>query len=99
MGTTLLKNAYVATMDDAGTEYADGWVLLSGGLIEAVGDGAPPGGDETHDLGGALLLPGLINPHHHVCQTLTRTRAQEASLLEWFGTLLPLWRELDAEAE
>jgi cytosine/adenosine deaminase-related metal-dependent hydrolase len=99
MAKTLLTNAYVTTMDDAGTEYADGWVLVEDGFVEAVGDGGLPPADEVHNLLGALVLPGLINTHHHLCQTLTRTRAQETTLLEWFATLLPIWRELDDEAE
>jgi cytosine/adenosine deaminase-related metal-dependent hydrolase len=87
-------------MDDAGTEHPDGWVLIAGDRVEAVGAGSPPDADEMLDLGGALVTPGFINVHHHLCQTLTRTRAQNADLLDWFRTLLPLWaRNLDAEAE
>ena len=80
---TLLTNAWVVTMDDAGTEHADGWVLVEDGLVDAVGDGAPPDADERVDLGGALVTPGLVNTHHHLYQTLTRARAQEADLFTW----------------
>ncbi len=96
---TLLTNAWVATMDAAGSEHPDGWVLVSDGLVEAVGGGAPPGADEHVDLGGALVTPGLINTHHHLYQTLTRTRAQEADLFTWLKTLYPIWARIDAEAE
>ncbi len=97
--TLLLANAYVATMDDAGTEHENGWILVSGGLVEAVGDGARPDAERVVDLGGALATPGLVNTHHHLYQTLTRTRAQEADLFTWLKTLYPLWGRIDEEAE
>ena len=96
---TLLANAWVVTMDDAGTEHRDGWVLVEDGLVAAAGGGAPPEADERVDLGGAVVTPGLINTHHHLYQTLTRARAQEADLFTWLKTLYPVWARLDAEAE
>ncbi len=95
----LLKNAYVVTMDDAGTEYEDGWVLIEDGLVEAVGGGPYPDADWTDDLEGGVVTPGLVNVHHHLYQTLTRTRAQQADLFTWLRILYPLWARLDAEAE
>ncbi len=97
-GLMLLANAWVATMDDAGSEYRDGWVLVEDGLVSAVGGGQPPAGERL-DVGGALVTPGLVNTHHHLYQTLTRTRAQEADLFTWLKTLYPVWAQLDAEAE
>src|SRR5438270_4053878 len=99
MGRLLLANAYVAALDDAGTEHADGWVLLDGGLIEAIGGEEPPDTDERVDLAGALVTPGLVNTHHHLYQTLTRARAQQADLFTWLKTLYPVWAGIDAEAE
>jgi cytosine/adenosine deaminase-related metal-dependent hydrolase len=95
----LLTNACVATMDDDGSEHDGGWLLLRDGLVEAVGTGEPPPADERVDLAGALVTPGLVNTHHHLCQTLTRARAQEADLFTWLRALYPLWAGLDAEAE
>jgi cytosine/adenosine deaminase-related metal-dependent hydrolase len=95
----LLADAYVATMDAAGTEHERGWVLVRAGMVEAVGDGPRPEAERTVELGGALVTPGLVNTHHHLCQTLTRTRAQEADLFTWLKSLYPLWSRLDAEAE
>src|SRR5207302_5090511 len=69
--SVLLANAHVVTMDDVGSEHADGWILIAGGSIEAVGGGTPPAADERHDLDGAVLTPGLVNTHHHLYQTLT----------------------------
>jgi cytosine/adenosine deaminase-related metal-dependent hydrolase len=96
---SLLADAYVLTMDDAGTEHADGWILLEDGLIAAVGAGQEPEADERTGLGGALVTAGLVNTHHHLYQTLTRARAQEATLFEWLVELYPTWARIDAEAE
>ena len=96
---TLYVNAYVVTMDDPGTELDGGWVLVRDGFVEAVGDGERPAADETVDLGGALVTPGLVNTHHHLYQTLTRARAQQATLFEWLRELYPVWAGIDAEAE
>jgi 8-oxoguanine deaminase len=93
----ILANAYVAAMDDAGTEHDRGWLRIEDGVIAALGSGDPP--EPGEDLGGALVTPGLVNTHHHLCQNLTRARAQEADLFAWLRELYPLWARLDAEAE
>jgi cytosine/adenosine deaminase-related metal-dependent hydrolase len=97
--TTLLVNAHVVTMDDEGTEHENGWVLLEEGLVNAVGAGAPPAADDMHDLGGAVVTPGLVNTHHHLWQNLTRARAQEENLFGWLRALYPVWSRIDEEAE
>src|SRR6266516_5608966 len=99
MGRMLLANAYVATMDDAGSEHEDGWLLLRDGLIESVGSSAPPDAEERIDLAGALVTPGLVNTHHHLFQTLTRARAQQADLFTWLRELYPTWAGIDEEME
>jgi len=96
---TLYTHAHVVTMDDAGTEIPDGWLFVEDGLVAAVGGAAPPNAESRVDLGGALVTPGLVNTHHHLYQTLTRTRAQQADLFTWLKTLYPVWKRLDAEAE
>jgi cytosine/adenosine deaminase-related metal-dependent hydrolase len=156
----ILANAWVVTMDDAGTEYERGWLRIENGLIAEVGPGEPPpvsdmsipdheratapplggeeppatrddhdpesgpgasrplqqegdnsstagpdghgrprGRDEVRDLRGAVVTPGLVNTHHHLYQTLTRARAQEADLFTWLRTLYPTWARIDAEME
>jgi cytosine/adenosine deaminase-related metal-dependent hydrolase len=95
----LLANAHVVVMDDAGTEHSDGWVLLEGDVVSEVGGGGEPEADEREDLRGAVLTPGLVNTHHHLYQTLTRARAQEADLFTWLKTLYPIWGQVDEEAE
>src|SRR5256885_7035212 len=94
---TVLGNAHVVTMDDAGTELDSGWIRIEDGFVEEVGSGEPP--EPGDDLAGAVVTPALINTHHHLFQTLTRARAQEADLFTWLKELYPLWARLDAEAE
>ena len=95
----LFTDAYVVTMDGDRTEHDGGWILVADGRIEAVGAGDPPAADEAVRLAGALVTPGLVNTHHHLYQTLTRARAQEASLFEWLRELYPVWAGIDEEAE
>ena len=99
---TLYANGWVVTMDDAATEHPHGWVLVEDGVIVSVGAGAESiGADEIErvDLGRAVVTPGLVNTHHHLSQTLTRARAQQAALFTWLRELYPVWARLDAEAE
>ena len=95
----ILHSAHVVVMDDAGTEHKDGWVLLEDGLIAEAGSGSRPEADETVDVAGAIVTPGLVNTHHHLYQTLTRARAQQADLFTWLKTLYPIWSRLDGDAE
>jgi cytosine/adenosine deaminase-related metal-dependent hydrolase len=97
--STLFTNACVVVMDDAGTEHESGWVLIEDGFVSATGSGALPEADETIDLHGAVVTPGFVNSHHHLFQTLTRGRAQEADLFTWLRELYPVWARVDAEAE
>ena len=96
---SLLMDAHVVTMDDAGTELADAWILIEDGLIAEVGRGEAPETDEQVRLAGAVVTPGLVNTHHHLYQTLTRARAQEGTLFDWLVELYPTWARIDAEAE
>jgi len=82
-----------------GVRKGSGWVLADGPAIAAVGVGAEPEAEERVDLGGAVVTPGLVNTHHHLYQTLTRARAQEADLFTWLRELYPVWAGIDAEAE
>ena len=97
--TTLYANGWIVTMDDAGTEHPNGWVLVDGATIVSTGPGAEPDHDTRIDLGGSVVTPGLVNTHHHLYQTLTRARAQQADLFTWLRELYPVWARIDAEAE
>jgi cytosine/adenosine deaminase-related metal-dependent hydrolase len=94
---TVYGNAWIVTMDDAGTEHERGFLRVDDGLIAEVGAGDAPAG--AVDLGGAVVTPGFVNTHHHLYQTLTRARAQEADLFTWLKTLYPVWARIDDEME
>jgi cytosine/adenosine deaminase-related metal-dependent hydrolase len=97
--SVLYANGWIVVMDDGGTEHPSGWLHVEDGVVRGVGSGAEPEAGERVDLGGAVVTPGLVNTHHHLYQTLTRARAQEADLFTWLRTLYPVWAGIDAEAE
>ena len=87
---TLFTNAYVVVGDEAGTEHEGGWLLVEDGFVSASRRrerARTPTRPSTS--AGALVTPGLVNTHHHLYQTLTRARAQEADLFTWLQTLYP----------
>ncbi|HRT31627.1 MAG TPA: amidohydrolase family protein, partial [Anaerolineae bacterium] len=103
METLLIKNATVlVTMDDAHRRIADGGLFVRDNVIEAVGptDTLPATADRVINAQGMLLLPGLVNTHHHLYQTLTRAvpAVQDAVLFKWLKTLYPIWARMDGEA-
>jgi 8-oxoguanine deaminase len=96
MSSLLVKHASIlVTMDDHRREIPDGGLFIQDGFIEqaAPTDELPTEADEILDLRGHILLPGLINTHHHFYQTLTRAvpAAQDANLFNWLKTLYPIW--------
>jgi cytosine/adenosine deaminase-related metal-dependent hydrolase len=101
MTTLLVKNAHILTMDDHQTEFSDGGLFIRDSLIEQVGEAAslPHEADEIIDLKGHVVLPGLVNTHHHFYQTLTRAvpAAQDANLFNWLKTLYPIWARLQPQ--
>ena len=72
------------------------------GVIEQVGPTSelPDQADQVIDARGMIVLPGLINCHHHLYQTLTRAvpAAQDATLFGWLQTLYPIWIRMTPEA-
>src|SRR4030066_1688124 len=102
MSTLLIKHsAVMVTMDDHRREIPDGGLFIRAGFIDqaAPTNELPTEADEILDLSGYILLPGLINTHHHFYQTLTRAvpAAQDANLFNWLKTLYPIWARLTAE--
>ncbi|HRE48012.1 MAG TPA: 8-oxoguanine deaminase [Aggregatilineales bacterium] len=100
MPKLFLKNALLlATFDDAEREIPDGALILRDHLIEAVGTTADliplaHDADQVIDLRDHVVLPGLVNTHHHMYQSLTRVTAQNAELFDWLRTLYPMWARL-----
>jgi cytosine/adenosine deaminase-related metal-dependent hydrolase len=96
MTTLLIRNVDIlVTMDRHRREIPDGGFFVRDGFITQVGKSSelPQHADEIIDLSGCIVLPGLINTHHHFYQTLTRVvpAAQNANLFEWLKTLYPIW--------
>lgn len=91
----------VVTMDDAGTELHEASILIDGGVISWVGQGRPPIGEQLDvvDGRGLVAVPGLINTHHHLYQTLTRVHAQQGGLFDWLRELYPIWATIDSDWE
>ncbi|GAA3917313.1 8-oxoguanine deaminase [Actinoplanes auranticolor] len=98
----VIENVTVATVDEHGTEHADGHVVVGDdGRIAAVGAGGAgvlPGSPRRVDGTGCLVTPGLVNTHHHLYQWVTRGLAQDDNLFGWLTTLYPIWGRIDAEA-
>jgi cytosine/adenosine deaminase-related metal-dependent hydrolase len=102
MGTLLIKNAaIIVTMDKLRQEIPSGGLFIRDGFIEQVGQTTelPSTADDVLDLSGHIVLPGLINTHHHFYQTLTRVvpAAQNSNLFNWLKTLYPIWGRMTAE--
>ena len=102
MKTLLVKNATIlVTMNDRQQEIPDGGLFIRDGFIEQVGStkDLPQVADEVLDLKDHIILPGLVNTHHHFYQTLTRVvpAAQDANLFNWLKTLYPIWARMNAE--
>ena len=101
MGTLLAKNAdVVVTMDGQRRELRNAGLFARDGMIEKVGPTAelPESADLVLDLRGHILLPGLINCHHHLDQILTRNlpAGQNTNLFPWLQGALPRLGEPDA---
>ena len=106
MTTLLIDRARcIATQDDAGTELKDASLLVRDGLIERI---IPAGEradalllevDEVIDARRHVVVPGLVNTHHHMYQSLTRAIAQvqNAELFSWLKGLYPIWAGLTPE--
>lgn len=99
--TMLLRRIHtLVTMDGARREIHDAAMFIRDGVIVAVGretDLPPFQADITFDLPNHIILPGLVNTHHHMYQTLTRALGQDQELFGWLRTLYPIWARLRGE--
>ena len=107
--TLLLKNADIlCTMQEGGElkDYRDveikgGGLFARNGIIEAVGESSslPQIADTIIDMKGHVVIPGMVNTHHHLFQNLTRAvpEAQNSELFGWLKTLYPIWSNIGPE--
>ncbi|MFT3991171.1 MAG: 8-oxoguanine deaminase [Luteolibacter sp.] len=103
MATLLVKNAQVlVTMDRERREISDGGLFAENGIITHVGKtpDLPATADTVLDLGGQIVLPGFVNTHHHLNQTLTRNfpAAQNNNLFAWLKAQYLTWAKIGEEA-
>ncbi|MDP3846663.1 MAG: 8-oxoguanine deaminase [Pseudomonadales bacterium RIFCSPLOWO2_12_59_9] len=100
--TLLVKNAeLLVTMDGERREIKQGGLYIVGNQIVQVGPSSelPATADEVLDLKGHIVIPGLVNTHHHMYQSLTRVvpSAQDGELFNWLQNLYPIWARLTPE--
>ncbi len=103
MATMLLRDAdLLLTMDADDGRIPRGGLFVRDNVIERVGimEDLPTEADRVVDASGMVVLPGLINTHHHLYQTLTRALpgAQDSELFDWLTRLYPIWGEMDDQA-
>src|SRR4051812_21458576 len=103
MTTLLVRHATVlVTMDEQRTELTDAGLFARDGIIEQVGptSALPSMADTVLDLSGHLMLPGLVNCHHHLDQVLTRNlpAGQNVNLFRWLQAHYLVWAARTPEA-
>ena len=106
MSTLLLKHAeLLVTMQglrEKNRRISGGGLFIRDNVIEQVGptSALPEDADRIIDASGMVILPGFINTHHHLYQTLTRAvpAVQDAPLFRWLKILYGIWARLTPEA-
>jgi cytosine/adenosine deaminase-related metal-dependent hydrolase len=102
MSRLLVKNIeLLATFDETRREIRDGALLVEDNVVAAVGTTDELGAttaDRVLDLAGHVVMPGMVNTHHHMYQNLTRVMVQDDELFVWLTTLYPIWARLDDQA-
>ncbi len=103
MPSLLIQNAaLIVSMDNNDTRLSDGAIYVTDNVISQIGPAQqlPQSADETFNAQGMVILPGLVNTHHHFYQTLTRNlpAAQDANLFHWLRVHYPIWAGMTPEA-
>lgn len=104
MSTLLLENIHtLATFDEQRRRLHDAWILVRDNRIDSLGEGSPPEGDvdQRIDMSGQVVLPGMINTHHHLFQALLRNipALQDVALFDWLHYMYLLMSEVTDEAQ
>lgn len=94
----------LVTMNDAEEELENAYLFLEDGVVSALGSGEPPhelrtSADKVINGQGKIALPGLVNAHHHLYQSITRVipAAQNSGLFDWLTALAPIWSRMTPE--
>ena len=99
---TLIQNSkYIATMNDKMEEWNGGHILIENDKIISIGKNNLKGDfDQIIDASEMVVLPGFINTHHHLFQSLTRNipKMQNQELFDWLINHYEIWREIDEDA-
>lgn len=97
MPSTLIRGGIVLTAEEGRAPLYDGWVMVEGNIIAAVGEGGQtPSADEVIDASGSLITPGFVNAHTHLCMIYGRTLGSDRDLLSWLSEYqVPLMRALE----
>ncbi|MSQ54552.1 MAG: 8-oxoguanine deaminase [Betaproteobacteria bacterium] len=103
MSSLLLRNiGWLYACDDRDTLIENAYVHVVDGRVAALGrEPCPvPSAERSIDLRGCIVVPGLVNVHHHFFQSVTRAipMTQRADVFGWLFGLYPLWAELDEDA-
>src|SRR4051812_16128634 len=100
MGELIFRGGTIVTVDDDHRIATGDLAIADGVIVQVGGSYTPSGADYTIvEVGGALVMPGLIQAHVHTCQTLARGRADDLELLDWLRHVVwPYEAALDAEA-
>lgn len=97
---TILRNAFIVTGDESERCFPDGALAIADGRIEWIGDAAGLSADPgaaTRDLGGAVVMPGMVNTHAHGGLSLHRGFGDDGDLFQWMVTLAPHTSSLSVE--
>jgi cytosine/adenosine deaminase-related metal-dependent hydrolase len=101
MKTLLIKNAFaIATFDEKNTRLSNADIYVEGPQIKEIGANLAHQAEIVIDASGMVVIPGLINTHHHFYQTLTRAlpAIQNVKLFDWLRHLYNVWRHITPEA-
>jgi 5-methylthioadenosine/S-adenosylhomocysteine deaminase len=89
MGSILIRGGYLVTMDDDDRRF-HGDLLIEGNEITQIGPHVTARAEQVIDADGMLVLPGLIQTHVHLCQSLLRGQADDQPLMRWLDTITGL---------
>jgi cytosine/adenosine deaminase-related metal-dependent hydrolase len=96
----LFKNiSYIYTFDEKIGDIENGYILVEDNVIKEIGrNWENIEADEVYDLDGYMVIPGFVNTHHHMFQSLTRGLAADKKLFDWLVFHYEIWKFIDEEA-